>query len=300
MELSVIIVSYNTRSVLRNCLGSVIKNTKGLDYEIIVVDNASCDGSADMLKKEFPTAKLICNRDNLGFAKANNQGIKIAKGENVLLLNSDTIVFDNCLYKTLGFAKSKPDSGVVGCRVLNEDKTLQYSCCHNPTLLTELMLFSKIIIKDFWEPITHYKFMKYWDHNNLREVDCVFGCFLWIKRDVFNQIGVLDEDFFMYYEDLEFCRRVREKSNYRIYYYPGTGIIHLGSMSTTSHNYSVVGNYYRSAVCYFDKCSGKSTVLLFKILCKSAWNLEMFIFSGMRWNGRFRNKLYMLKKLSSL
>ena len=299
-ELSIVIVSYNTKNILRDCLSSVIKNTRGLDYEIIVIDNASSDGSIEMLKKEFSSTRIIRNKENLGFAKANNQGIRIAKGDNILLLNSDTIVFDNCLYKISEFIKSRSDIGILGCKVLNRDKSLQYSCFHNPTLLTELVFFSKTIIKNFWDPLSYFKHMRYWNHNSLKEVDCLSGCFFWVKKDVFEQVGLLDEDFFMYFEDFEFCRRMKKRSHYKIYYYPEAEIIHLGTMSADPDNYSMIKYCYESVVKYFHKCDGKIVARRFDLLCNFVWRLEMFVFFTLQSNKKFNKKLMMLRELSSV
>lgn len=295
-ELSIIIVSHNTKELLKNCINSVIRNTQNIEYEIIVVDNASSDGSIEMLKKEFPRVSIITNRENLGFAKANNKGIKVAKGENILLLNSDTLILGNCLQKILKFAKSTSDAGVIGCKVLNADKTLQYSCYRAPNFLTELLFFTKGIIKGFWDPFTLYKYMKYWDHNSIRKVDCVSGAFLFVKRQVLEKIGMLDENFFMYYEDAEFCRRVRKKTDFKVYYYPEAEITHLKGMSIDKYNYITLKSCYSSALKYIAQCYGETVGNIFNYLCRCIWRLEIFVFSLLKRNKKFRRKLYMLKE----
>lgn len=298
-ELSIIIVNYNTRVLLNNCLKSIAENTQNVDYEVIVVDNASSDGSIIMVEKEFPWVRLICNEKNAGFSKANNQGIQIANGENILLLNSDTLMLGNCLFYVLDFIKHKSDAGVVGCKVLNHDKTLQLSCYHFPNLFTELVFFTKGVIKNIWDPVTWYKYMKYWNHNRIREVDCISGCFFLVKRIVFDTIGFLDENSFMYYEDSEFCKRLRLQSDYKTYYYPHAEIIHLkgASSDSTPTNYISLQYSYKMARYYLNKCYGKRIEKTFAALCKIIWHIELLIFSALRFGKRFNKKTRMLREL---
>jgi len=297
LDLSIIIVNYNTRIHLRNCLNSIVENTKGVDYEIILVDNASSDGSVAMLQQEFPFVRVIENTQNLGFAKANNLGIRVSQGEYILLLNSDTIVLDGCLAEVLRFAKENKDAGIIGCKVLNPDKTLQFSCYYQPNIFTELCFFTKTIIKDFWDPIGYFKYMKYWDHNQIRKVDCVSGCFFWLKRELIEQVGLLDETFFMYYEDSEFCRRVRLNSNYKIYYYPEAKIIHLKGKSSEFNNLETLKYCYKSATYYLQKCFGEKIKKIFSNICNLIWELELIIFLALRFNTKCKKKATMLKSL---
>lgn len=300
MDLSIIIISYNTEDILRDCLSSVITNTHDLDYEIIVIDNASSDGSVEMLRKEFPSVKIICNRENLGFAKANNQGIRIAKADNVLLLNSDTIVFDDCLSKISVFIKRRSDIGLLGCKVLNRDKTLQHSCYHTPNFLTELVFFTKGIIKDIWDPFTYFKYMKYYDHEQLKEVDCIAGCFLWVRKTVFDRVGCLDENFFMYYEDSEFCWRVRTNSKFKIYYFPESAIVHFGRMSADNLNYSTLKYLFKSGKYFLRKRYGNKTERNFDLLCKLIWKFEILFFSLVKFSRKFNKKILLLKEMLNL
>ena len=302
IDLSIIIVNYNTKAHLRNCLNSIVENTKDVDYEIILVDNASSDGSVMMLQQEFPFVGVIENTQNLGFAKANNQGIRISQGEYILLLNSDTVVLNGCLAEVLRFARENKNAGIIGCKVLNPDKTLQFSCYHQPNLLTELCFFTKTIIKDFWDPISYFKYMKYWDHNQIREVDCVSGCFFWLKRELIEQVGLLDETFFMYYEDAEFCVRIRRKSNFKIYYYPYAEVIHLQGASTSVDNYNCVSleHCYKGAKYYLKKCYSQRVVRSFRLLNNLIWRLETAIFLLFKFNEKFNKKLFLLKKLQDI
>jgi hypothetical protein len=277
MDLSIIIVNYNTKELTGNCIKSVIKNTQNVYYEIILVDNASKDGSCKYLKELFPSVQIITNSDNLGFAKANNAGIRVAKGKFILLLNSDTVFIENCLPQLLAFLNDTPTAGVVGCKVLNADKTLQGSVYHFPSVLSELMFFTKGIIKDFWEPVTYFYKMRYWDHKQIRQVDCVSGCFFMIKKEVLEEIGLLDEEFVMYYEDSEFCLRMRRLSKFVTYYYPFVSIVHFQGKSKIDLNVVTLGHCYKSALVYLRKSYGLFAQNVFDICTKSLLLMEYLL-----------------------
>jgi GT2 family glycosyltransferase len=190
MDVSVIIVNWNTKEHLRNCLTSIYEQAGDVNYEIVVVDNASIDGSAEMLRDEFQDVILIENTENRGFAAANNQGIAVAKGRYVLLLNSDTIILDNCITKMISFADTQPQAGVIGCRVLNQDYTLQQTCFMFPSILN-LILGCTYLYKIF--PKSKFfgrENMTWWDASEVREVDYVRGCFMLIRREAIEQVGV--------------------------------------------------------------------------------------------------------------
>ena len=300
MDLSIVIVSYNTSAVLKDCIQSIYENTEHVDYEIIIVDNNSQDDSVSMLKKNFSSVKIIENKDNAGFAKANNQGIEISKGNYILLLNSDTLVRPDCLNKLLQFSENNEKAGVVGCRVLNGDMSFQDSCWHDPNIFSELAFFTKTIIKNFWDPFTHFKFMKYWNHQDVRKVPCLGGCFLWIKKEVIDEVSGLDEDFFMYYEDFEFCHRVRTQTQYGIFYYPLSEIIHLGGKSADRYKHSMVRSCFKSAQIYFEKCYGAWQSWIFTILCKIIWLIELVILSLLCWTSFGRRKWSLIWELICL
>ena len=297
MDLSIIIVNYNTKKLTENCINSVIRNSQNLSYEIILVDNASEDSSYEYLQELFPNLKIIANTENLGFAKANNQGIKEAKGKSILLLNSDTEFVEDCLSLLLKFLNNTTFAGIVGCKVLNTDQTLQESVYHFPTIWSELVFFTKVIIKNFWDPITYFHKMKYWGHNVIREVDCVSGCFMLIKNEIFSKIGYLDEKFFMYYEDAEFCKRLKSNTNYKVFYHPGTKIVHLQGKSIKVISFETLKECLKSAIFYFTKVNGRKTGLAFLCLCKFIWLIEMLLFLPFIFINVFRKKLNMIGEL---
>lgn len=231
MDVSIIIVNWNTRQILRDCLQSVYEQTQDIAFEVIVVDNGSSDDSTDMIRGEFPQVRLIANPDNRGFASANNQGIADATGRYILLLNSDTVVLDGAIQKTVTFADSRPDAGVFGCRVLNCDKTLQPTCFMFPSLLN-MVLSSAYLYKLF--PRNRFfgrERMTWWDRNDVREVEVVTGCFLMARTEVMQQVGLLDEAYFMYGEETDWCFRFK-KAGWKVLFTPEPQIIHLGGQSS--------------------------------------------------------------------
>lgn len=300
MDLSIVIVNYNTKSILRDCLNSIREHAAGFDYEVIVVDNASSDGSLDMLRQEFSWVKRVASADNSGFAGGNNQGIRVAQGRYIVLLNSDTLLKDNCFKLIIDFLDKREDIGVLGCKILNTNGTFQHSCWRRPGFWSELMLFTKAIVKDFWDPFTYFKFMKDWNHNSLRDVYCVSGCCLLARKEVFTQAGLLDEDFFMYYEDFEFCERVVKKTKYRVVYFPDASLIHLGQMSANAENFSFVKNCFASIDIYFRKTGRTWMAGLFRLCCKVIWAFEAVIFFLLSFHEKGRKKFRMLSEVIKL
>lgn len=226
MQISILIVNYNTSELLINCIKSIYERTNSVEFEIIVVDNHSSDDSVYKVRKVFPKVRIIENNQNIGFAKANNQAINESTGEVILLLNSDTIVLDGAIEKSFRFLRDHPDAGVVGCKLMNPDRSLQPSCRSYPSILnylSESFFLYKLFPKSqiFGRP-----FMTFLDCSSIVNVDVVSGAFMMIKRDVLDHVGLLDDGFFMYSEEIDFCYRVR-KNGWQIYYYPGAQIIHI-------------------------------------------------------------------------
>lgn len=231
MDVSILIINWNTRDILRDCLKSVYRQTSSIHFETIVVDNASSDGSVEMIQREYPQVILIKNDRNRGFAAANNQGIAIAQGRYVLLLNSDTVILDRAVSKTLAFADQHPEAAVVGCRVLNPDRTLQPTCFLFPSLLN-LFLSSTYLYKIF--PQSRFfgrEQMTWWDRNDVRQVEAVTGCFMLVRKKSIEQVGMMDEKYFMYAEEADWCYRF-QKAGWKNLFFPDAQIIHLGGQST--------------------------------------------------------------------
>jgi len=230
-DVSIIVVAWNVRKLLYDCLKSVYDQTEGVDFEVIYVDNASEDGSVDMVKSEFPQVKIIENSQNEGFIKANNQAIQIAQGRYVLLLNSDTIVLDNAIEKIVKFADAHPEAGVVGCKVLNPDKTLQRNCFMYPSVLN-MFLSATYLYKIF--PKSRFfgrERMTWWDFDYASEVETICGSCSLVQKKAIEQVGLMDEAYFVYGDDPDWCYRFK-KNGWKIMFTPGAQIIHYGGQTT--------------------------------------------------------------------
>ncbi len=231
MELSVIIVNWNTKKLLGDCLASIYKFTQNVEFEVIVVDNNSNDGSRKMVKEKFPKVKLIENKSNLGFAKANNIGFRQAKGKYILLLNSDTYLIENSFQKLVEFAKKQENLGVLTPMLLNADKSIQQSIGFFPNL--PQIFFWMTFIDDL--PFGQFLKPYHMDHDvfyrSEQKIDWVTGAALMIPKNVIQKSGELDEKIFMYGEDVEWCWRIK-KAGFQIIYSPITQIVHIGRGSS--------------------------------------------------------------------
>lgn len=246
IKLSIIIVNFNVKAFLQNCLLSVRKALEEIPSEIIVVDNASDDGSVEIIKKNFPDVKIIELSENLGFSKANNIGLKIAKGEYICLLNPDTIVEEDTLNTMIRFMESHPEAGMAGCKILNPDGTFQLAC--RRSFPTPWVAFTKIFGLSALFPksklFARYN-LTYLDENQTYEVDAISGSFMFLRKDVYEKVGGLDESFFMYGEDLDWCFRIK-KAGFKIYYVHSTKIIHFKGESTKRSNIDEVKHFYNA------------------------------------------------------
>lgn len=233
-DLSVVIVSWNTQSMLRDCLASLYNSGVRAALEVFVVDNGSADGSPDMVANEFPAVKLIRNDLNTGFAAANNQALRIATGRHVLLLNSDTLVHDGVIDASIGYMDEYPDIGVMGCRVLNADGTVQTTCSRFPTLVNLILLTTGLFKVPGLSVARRYR-MDDWQRDDERDVEVVSGCYLLARRSAIEAVGLLDEDFFFFGEETDWCRRFLAHG-YVVRFAPVGTITHFGGGSSKSLN----------------------------------------------------------------
>ena len=253
MDLSIIIVNYNTNKLLANTIQSVINTVASIKYEIIVVDNASIDGSIEMLKQQYPQVNLIENKDNLGFPKANNIGIKEATGRYILLLNSDTIVLGNCLQRCLDYMDSNIEVGALGCKLLLANGNLDHACKRGfPTPEASLSYILKLhklfpASKKFGQYTLNYL-----PNNEINEVDALTGAFMMVRKEVINKVGLLDETFFMYGEDLDWCFRIKE-AGYKVVYYPEAVTIHYKGGSSKRKRYKTIYEFHRAMYIFYNK-----------------------------------------------
>jgi len=280
VDVSVIIVNWNTKELLRDCLSSACENAGDIDYEIIVIDNASADGSAEMVKNDFRQVILIENSENRGFAAANNQGIAVAKGRYVLLLNSDTVVLDNAIANTVRFADENPQAAVTGCRVLNPDRTLQRTCFMFPSVLN--MLLSSTYLYKLFSKNRFFgrEQMTWWDRNDVRPVDVVTGCFMLVRREAIEQVGMMDEQFFMYGEETDWCYRFREKG-WKVIFAPVGQIIHFGGQSTAQKPVAMIVQLRLSILKFMKKHYGWPSHLIARFLVALFFALRLPVWFAM-------------------
>ena len=261
INLSIIIVNFNVKEFLLNLLGSIEKASKSISSEIIIVDNASTDGSVEAVREKFPAARLIVNEKNLGFGKANNIGIALAQGEYFLFINPDTIVREDTFARMLDFFADHPEAGVAGCRVLNPDGTLQLACRRSfpgPwTSFTKVMGLSRLFPSS--RLFARYN-MTYLDENKTYEVDAISGAFMMIRRRVIEKIGGFDQQFFMYGEDLDICFRA-QKSGFKVYYTNATEIIHYKGESTKRSSLDETKLFYDAMFLFVRKHLSSSFVV---------------------------------------
>lgn len=241
VELSIIVVSYNTKDLTRQCLASLIaEKTKKESWEIIVVDNASTDGSAEMIKKEFPKVTLLPQRKNLGFSVSNNIGIRRSTGRYILLLNSDTEASLGAIAETLEFFKEHPDVGVVTCKLILQDGSMDLACHRGfPTPWASFTYFFGLEALFPKSRIFGEYHQGYKDLNQPHEVDSPSGAFFMIRGEAIDKVGLLDEQFFMYGEDLDWAYRVKQ-AGWKIMFYPGASVLHKKWQSGKAHENDVV------------------------------------------------------------
>ena len=252
--LSIIIVNYNVKDFLNQALDSLQKATSDLEVEVFVVDNASRDGSVNMVKSSFPNVRLIENKKNIGFAGANNQAISQAIGKYLLFMNPDTIVQEDTLQTMIQFFSEHEDAGMVGCKIINPDGSLQLAC--RRSIPTPWIAFTKLVGLAALFPKSKLfgKYnLTYIDPDKISTVDAVSGSFMMVRREVLNQVGSFDDQFFMYGEDLDICYRIKQ-AGWKIYYVPYTEIIHFKGESTkTVPTLKSIRDFYTAMHIFVDK-----------------------------------------------
>jgi N-acetylglucosaminyl-diphospho-decaprenol L-rhamnosyltransferase len=234
-ELSIIFVNWNSADYLRACLQSIYLQTQGVDFEVIVVDNASPKDGVDQLKQEFPQIQLIKSKENLGFARANNAGFKQSSGKYILFLNPDTEVLGRAIPKMLERLRSLPGAGVVGCKLLNSDASVQTSCIQRfPTILNQMLDIEALRLR--WPAHRLWRIDALFSlGEEPREVDVISGACLMIQREVFEAAGLFSEDYFMYAEDADLCFKVHRKG-FKNYFVGGASVVHHGGGSSKQNS----------------------------------------------------------------
>jgi GT2 family glycosyltransferase len=268
-DLSIIIINWNTRDLLKDCLASLESCTGALRTEVIVVDNGSIDGSQKMVEASFPSVTLLKNRSNLGFAKACNIALRVARGRHFLLLNSDTVILPGALENAVAFLDGNRNVGIAGVQLLNEDGSRQNSIASFPSLLTEL--FNKSLLRMLFPGRYPGKESEYADPV---DVDSVIGACLFARREATEEIGFLDERFFFFLEETDWCMRMK-KGGWRVVHIPGVSIYHLQGRTAEKVNVRARIEYFRSRYLYFLKHHGEKPVKILKygLVMKTSVNL---------------------------
>ncbi len=280
MDLSIIIVNWNVGHLVKQLLESVFQYTSGISYEVFVVDNNSSDGSVALIRAAFPQVQVIANSDNRGFARANNQAIRESGGDFVLLLNPDTEIFDNCLGELTVWMRAHTDAGIASGMVLNPDHTLQRTIRRFPEIFSQAMILLKL---HHLFPRSH-AVLRYFaldfDYTREQEVDQVIGAFFCIRRSVIEKIGLMDERFFLWYEEVDYCKSARE-AGFKVIYTPSVSLIHHGGESFAQVFALRKQRYMNQSLrLYARKHWGRGAYLFFSILSPVslflAWLVGLF------------------------
>jgi GT2 family glycosyltransferase len=230
-DISVVVVSFNTCDLLRDCLTSLYTALQGISNEVFVVDNVSRDGSADMVEREFPSVHLTRSDVNLGFAAGNNRAFPLATGRYVVLLNSDAFVKENALRRSIDYMDADPEIGLGGARLVGADGSWQASARMFPSPLNDFLSLSGLAAKFPKSRFFGRQDNTWADQNQAADTDWVPGAYSIIRRTTLEQVGYFDEQFFLYYEEVDLCRRIKE-AGYRIRYWPDVVVVHLGGESS--------------------------------------------------------------------
>ena len=256
--LSIIVVSWNVKDLLEKCLESIFKYIKNIDFEVIVVDNASKDGSVSMVKEKFDQVKLIDNKKNLGFAKANNQGMEMAQGKYILVLNDDTRLVDNSLEKLVELMEENKDWAIAGCKLLNKDKSLQESVRRFPKFLDQLLILLKLHHLPLFKKYLNNYLVKDFDYMKFSEVDQIMGALMMMRKSVIDKIGKFDEKYFYWFEEVDLCKRAEDKG-LKVVYTPEVNVIHYGGASFAQVDWHKQIIWNHSVCRYFWKHESKLT-----------------------------------------
>ena len=266
ITLSIIIVNWNVWDDLHECIESIFKSSFPEEMEVILVDNASSDQSVVNTQSAFPDVKIISNSTNVGFPKANNQALAVAKGEFVLFLNPDTVLMPDTLYGCISYMRSQEDIGMLGCKILYPDGSIQYDCARNfPSLHTTVwsafylhMLFPKSRL--FGEEL-----MGYWDHKTSRDVPCLLGAFMLSRRSILQEMGGMDESIFMFLEDMDLCFRVKQ-GGWRVYYLADFSMVHKSKKSQKKLKLPMTYEYATARYEFFKKHYGLTKARICRLL----------------------------------
>lgn len=272
MKLSVVIVSWNVKDLLAGCLESLYADPLMPEHEILVVDNASTDATIQMLNQQYPQVRVLESENNIGFAAANNWGIRECTGDYILLLNPDTEVKRGALAALLEYLSSNPGVGAVGPRINNPDGGLQLSCSPVPTLQSEFLRLYHL------PGMRHdgYYEMQNWDQREPHPTDILLGACIMLPRVALDQVGLMDEEYFMYTEETDLCFRLK-RAGWNLFWVPSAQIIHYGGQSTKQAARDMFLRLYQSKTLFFRKNYGAIPVMIYKLLLASVSVSRLFV-----------------------
>ncbi|MDM8532211.1 glycosyltransferase family 2 protein [Anaerolineales bacterium HSG25] len=277
-DISVIIVNWNTRDMLADCIDSIEQHADSLQLEIIVVDNYSSDGSQAMLQEKYPHVWLIANLDNVGFAKANNLAMKVARGRYFLLWNSDAFAVPDSMQSLYRLAESQPNAGLIGAQLRNKDGTFQASHTLFPNLWQEFLILTALGRKLHGNV---YPSRGPEDERGPQRVDYVEGACMLVRREAFQQVGGMDEGYFMYAEEVDWCFSL-QTGGWQVWYQPESKVTHLGGASSSGRRTKREGDLYRSRVRFFRKHYGNRQAQLLKGLIYGTTLAKTVVHGGLR------------------
>jgi GT2 family glycosyltransferase len=285
VDVSIVIVSFNTKDVTRQCLEHVQRHTAGIRHEVFVVDNASTDGSADMVQTEFPWVQLIRLDQNRGFAGGNNPAMEKATGRYVLLLNSDAFLAECVLEKTIQYMDEHPGIGVLGCKLTDPDGTMQPSARMIPGPVNKILHITGLAARYSKSKFFGRVDYTWWDHNQPKQVGWVVGAYFLIRRETMESIGVLDERYFLYFEEIDYCLSAR-RVGWEVVFYPHASVIHLGGQSSvktgervSAKGRQMIGIRITSEYRFYRKLYGWLHVLLVAGI-ELTWNVIVYLRNG--------------------
>lgn len=291
VDISVVIVGWNAKRCLALCLESLVEVPPRRRMEVLVIDNASTDGSVEMIEATFPWVKLIKSGENLGFAKGNNVAIRRCQGRYIALVNPDVIVLPGCLDALADFLDQHPRVGNVGPRVFNPDMSQQSTCRRFPTLWNNFCSATRLERVFKTSPLFAGEHMFYFPHDRTLAVEVLVGCFSMIRREAFDSVGLLDEDLFMYGDDVDWCRRARN-AGWQVVFYPGAQAIHDRGRTTAPYPVRFALAQQKSVLHYWSKHHGSCdvlgirTIMLFRHLLRYGFAVASAIASSKRGTDR--------------
>jgi GT2 family glycosyltransferase len=281
MKLSIVIICWNDLQHIGPCLRSVYAETRGIDFEVIVTDNGSTDGSLEYLQEHFPSVRIVANGANLGFGPGNNAGFKVARGEYVLILNPDTVIHDRAIEKLVAYADRQPEAGAFGCRTLNVDGSLQGTAHPKPTLFR--FLIKALYLRWLGRLAAIFLADEYvdWNGRTERKIGYQAGCSLLIRTELLRALGGFDESFFHQFEDADLCHRVWE-SGKSVLFYPESEVTHIGGQNRGRYPMNVILETERSKYKYFYKHYGVRGAIGIRIISLIHWSIRYTGYSALR------------------